>query len=167
MARWGRDLAIASVALTVGYLIFAPSQQTRVATPVNQMQVAPVADQMQAAFQNKRAHLAPPTKQPEIAPQNAQSAKSSATNQPSTQPATGAIRTAAAIAAMLVQESRNAYYASGRPCACPDDLMRNGRRCGGNSAYSRPGGAALYCYVSDVPLAVIQRHQARLSADMR
>jgi hypothetical protein len=165
MARWGRDLAIASVALSVGYLIFAPSQQTQVATPLNQMQVAPVADQTQAAFQNKQAQLAPPTKQPEMAPQNAQSAKSSATNQPSTQ--TGAIKTAAAIAAMLVQESRNAYYASGRPCACPDDLMRNGRRCGGNSAYSRPGGAAPYCYVSDVPLTVIQRHQARLSADMR
>jgi hypothetical protein len=167
MARWGRDLAIASVALTVGYLIFAPSQQTQVATPVYRMQVAPVADQMQAAYQNKQTQLASPTKQPDIASQNAQSANSSVTNQRSTQPASGAIKTAAAIAAMLVQESRNAYYASGRPCACPDDLMRNGRRCGANSAYSRPGGAAPYCYVSDVPLAVIQRYQERLRADMR
>jgi hypothetical protein len=70
---------------------------------------------------------------------------------------------AAAIAAMLVQESRAAYHASGRSCACPDDLMRNGRRCGGNSAYSKPGGAAPYCYVSDVPPEVIQRVQSRLS----
>src|SRR6266404_5657311 len=44
-----------------------------------------------------------------------------------------------AIAALIVRESRNAYYATGHPCACPDDLMRNGRRCGGNSAYVRPG----------------------------
>src|SRR5436190_16806057 len=45
---------------------------------------------------------------------------------------------AAVIAAILVEESRRAYYATGHPCACPDDVMRNGRRCGGNSAYSRP-----------------------------
>jgi hypothetical protein len=72
------------------------------------------------------------------------------------------IEQAAAIAAILVTESRSAYYATGRPCACPDDFMRNGRKCGGNSAYSRPGGATPYCYVSDVPAAVIQKHQERL-----
>lgn len=47
--------------------------------------------------------------------------------------------TAAAIAAILIQASRDQYHATGRPCACPDDLMRNGRACGGKSAYSRPG----------------------------
>lgn len=31
-------------------------------------------------------------------------------------------------------------------CDCPYDLMRNGRRCGGNSAYSRPGGRSPVCY---------------------
>lgn len=31
-------------------------------------------------------------------------------------------------------------------CDCPYDLMRNGRRCGGNSAYSRPGGRNPVCY---------------------
>lgn len=31
-------------------------------------------------------------------------------------------------------------------CDCPYDRMRNGRRCGGNSAYSRPGGWAPACY---------------------
>jgi hypothetical protein len=67
------------------------------------------------------------------------------------------VASAAIIAAMLVQESRAAYHAAGRPCACPDDLMRNGRRCGGNSAYSRPGGGAPYCYPSDVPPEAIQR----------
>jgi hypothetical protein len=56
-------------------------------------------------------------------------------------PAKQAMQGAAVIAAILVEESRKAYYATGHPCACPDDLMRNGRRCGGNSAYSRRGGA--------------------------
>jgi hypothetical protein len=43
--------------------------------------------------------------------------------------------TAAAIAAIIVQASRAQYHAGGRPCACPDDTMRNGRACGGRSAY--------------------------------
>jgi hypothetical protein len=54
------------------------------------------------------------------------------------------------IAARIVQESRDAYYRTGHPCACPDDLARNGSRCGGRSAYSRPGGASPKCYVTDV-----------------
>jgi hypothetical protein len=54
--------------------------------------------------------------------------------------------TAAAIAAIIVQASRDQYHAGGRPCACPDDTMRNGRACGGRSAYSRPGGASPLCY---------------------
>lgn len=41
------------------------------------------------------------------------------------------------------QPSRDPYI--GR-CDCPYDRMRNGRRCGGNSAYSRPGGASPQCY---------------------
>ncbi|WP_183433623.1 SH3 domain-containing protein [Mesorhizobium sp. RMAD-H1] len=31
-------------------------------------------------------------------------------------------------------------------CDCPYDLMRNGRLCGGRSAYSRPGGRDPTCY---------------------
>jgi uncharacterized protein YgiM (DUF1202 family) len=31
-------------------------------------------------------------------------------------------------------------------CDCPYDRMRNGRRCGGNSAYSKPGGRNPQCY---------------------
>jgi hypothetical protein len=64
--------------------------------------------------------------------------------------------TAAAIAAIIVQASRDQYHASGRPCACPDDTMRNGRACGARSAYSRPGGAAPLCYPSDVTAAMIE-----------
>jgi hypothetical protein len=65
----------------------------------------------------------------------------------------------AAIAALIVQESRNAYYATGHPCACPDDLMRNGRRCGGNSAYIRPGGAQPLCSAADVSSEMIERYR--------
>ncbi|MGV6872003.1 SH3 domain-containing protein [Pseudochelatococcus sp. B33] len=31
-------------------------------------------------------------------------------------------------------------------CDCPYDLTRNGQRCGGRSAYSRPGGRSPACY---------------------
>ncbi|PZO74558.1 MAG: SH3 domain-containing protein [Mesorhizobium amorphae] len=31
-------------------------------------------------------------------------------------------------------------------CDCPYDRMRNGRACGGRSAYSRPGGRSPQCY---------------------
>ena len=34
-------------------------------------------------------------------------------------------------------------------CDCPYDRKRNGARCGGSSAYSRPGGRAPQCYVGD------------------
>jgi len=43
------------------------------------------------------------------------------------------------ITEVLIRESRQAYYATGHPCACPEDLARNGTRCGAQSAYSRPG----------------------------
>jgi hypothetical protein len=72
--------------------------------------------------------------------------------------------TAAAIAAMIVQASRAQYYASGRPCACPDDTMRNGRACGGRSAYSRPGGASPLCYPSDVTTAMIESYRQRTAS---
>jgi hypothetical protein len=74
--------------------------------------------------------------------------------------------TAAGIAAIIVQASRDQYHAGGRPRACPDDTARNGSACGGRSAYSRPGGAAPLCYPSDVTAAMIDayRHRQRLSS---
>jgi hypothetical protein len=71
-----------------------------------------------------------------------------------------AVPSASAIAGLIIQQSRGAYYATGHPCACPDDLMRNGRRCGASSAYSKPGGAAPKCYVADVSVAEIERFRA-------
>jgi hypothetical protein len=69
------------------------------------------------------------------------------------------VLTAAAIAAIIVQASRDQYHAGGRPCACPDDRARNGSACGGRSAYSRPGGAAPLCYPSDVTAAMIDSYR--------
>lgn len=71
------------------------------------------------------------------------------------------VLTATAIALMLVKASRQSYYASGRPCACPDDVMRNGRRCGSRSAYSRPGGASPLCYPGDVTSGMIETFRTR------
>jgi hypothetical protein len=62
------------------------------------------------------------------------------------------------VAEIVVRESREAYYRTGHPCACSEDLAGNGSRCGKRSAYS-PGGAEPYCYVSDVP-AAIARYRA-------
>lgn len=47
----------------------------------------------------------------------------------------------------IIRESIAAYPG---PCPCPYSTMRNGRSCGGRSAYSRPGGYAPICYPADV-----------------
>jgi hypothetical protein len=73
------------------------------------------------------------------------------------------VLTAAAIAALIIEASRKAYHATGRPCACPDDRMRNGRSCGRRSAYSRPGGASPLCYTNDVSEAMIKSYRARFA----
>jgi len=62
---------------------------------------------------------------------------------------------------LIVQESVGAYQASGRPCACPYNTMRNGAACGGRSAYSRPGGAAPMCYPADVTDGQIRMWRSR------
>jgi hypothetical protein len=75
-----------------------------------------------------------------------------------------AVLTAAAVAAIIIQASRDQYHASGRPCACPDDTARNGSSCGGRSAYSRPGGAAPLCYPGDVTAAMIESYRQRTAS---
>ena len=47
----------------------------------------------------------------------------------------------------LMAASIAAYSGS---CPCPFSLNRAGRRCGGNSAYSRPGGSRPLCFEQDV-----------------
>jgi hypothetical protein len=91
--------------------------------------------------------------------------KSTAVPEPSvTKPSkTEVVLTAAAVAALIVAASRNAYYATGRPCACPDDRMRNGASCSSRSAYSRPGGASPLCYPSDVTAEMIKSYRSRVA----
>lgn len=45
------------------------------------------------------------------------------------------------------------------PCRCPDDTMSNGRRCGGNSAYSRQGGAGPACYPGEVTQEMVDAYR--------
>lgn len=47
----------------------------------------------------------------------------------------------------LIRESIAAYSGS---CPCPYNYDRAGRRCGGRSAYSRPGGRSPLCFPDDV-----------------
>jgi len=93
------------------------------------------------------AASAPPPDQPKIARKTAKAAA----------------LPAAEIALLIVQESRQQYYASGHPCACPEDLTKSGRSCGRNSAYSRPGGAAPLCYINDVSAEMIARYRAKMA----
>jgi len=53
----------------------------------------------------------------------------------------------------IIRESIAAYPG---PCPCPYSVMRNGRSCGGRSAYSRPGGYAPICYPNDISAAQLQ-----------
>jgi hypothetical protein len=84
--------------------------------------------------------------------------------QPDTKRRVEVALTAAAIGAIIIKASRDRYYATGHPCACPDDLMRNGRACGGRSAYSRPGGAAPLCYPADVSAGMIEAYRKTATA---
>ena len=90
-------------------------------------------------------------------------AKPASPPSPSAGRKTTEVLTDAAIIALIITASRNAYYSTGRPCACPEDRMRNGRRCGGNSAHDRPGGASPLCYPTDVSAEMIKSHRARLA----
>lgn len=45
-------------------------------------------------------------------------------------------------------------------CPCPYNTDRAGRRCGGRSAYSRPGGYAPKCFTSDVSAAAVKAYRA-------
>jgi hypothetical protein len=64
---------------------------------------------------------------------------------------------------VIVAQSREEYLRNKGPCPCPYSKS-SGRMCGGNSAYSRPGGATVYCYPADVPATVVQKQLERLTA---
>ena len=50
-------------------------------------------------------------------------------------------------AQQLIVNSRERYQGN---CACPYSLGRDGQRCGMRSAYARPGGERIFCYLKDV-----------------
>lgn len=91
----------------------------------------------------------------------AREAETRRTGQPQSdqvRPPTG--MTDAAIIQRLIEQSRANYPGN---CACPDNVDRAGRRCGGRSAHSRPGGRAPLCYPRDVSreaVAEFRRAQA-------
>lgn len=59
----------------------------------------------------------------------------------------------------LIRQSLAAYPGS---CACPYNSDRAGRRCGGRSAWSRPGGYAPICYSSDVTDSLLANYFSSL-----
>jgi hypothetical protein len=59
---------------------------------------------------------------------------------------------------LLVQQSLAAYDGS---CPCPESRNGSGNRCGGNSAYSRPGGQQPLCYPSDVTVEMISAYRKK------
>ncbi|MCG8450908.1 MAG: SH3 domain-containing protein [Pirellulales bacterium] len=62
------------------------------------------------------------------------------------------------IAKRIIAASIRSYPGS---CPCPYNTDRGGRRCGGRSAYSRPGGYAPICYTRDVTPRMIAAYRAR------
>jgi hypothetical protein len=54
----------------------------------------------------------------------------------------------------IIAESIASYSGN---CPCPYSTMRNGRACGGRSAYSKPGGAAPVCYEKDVSQEMVNQ----------
>ena len=71
-------------------------------------------------------------------------------------------KTDAEIKQEIIRESIASYAGS---CPCPYSRDRAGNRCGGRSAYSRPGGASPLCYESDVTQEMVDDYRARHSED--
>ncbi len=57
---------------------------------------------------------------------------------------------------LLMQRSIAGYSGN---CPCPESINSAGRRCGGSSAYSKPGGSQPLCYPSDVTAEMIQQYR--------
>jgi len=60
---------------------------------------------------------------------------------------------------ILIQQSMSSYSGN---CPCPYNSMRNGRQCGGRSAYSRPSGSAPLCYEQDVSKQMVEAYRRSL-----
>jgi hypothetical protein len=62
----------------------------------------------------------------------------------------------AAVQQRMIRESLASYPGN---CPCPYNVARNGSSCGRRSAWSRAGGYAPLCYVSDIPKAQVQAYR--------
>lgn len=69
--------------------------------------------------------------------------------------------TDAEVRQLMIERSVSAYSGS---CPCPFSSDRAGRRCGGRSAYSRPGGASPLCYAADVSEAALKQFRTKYPA---
>ena len=56
----------------------------------------------------------------------------------------------------IIDESIASYPGN---CPCPYNVMRNGRACGGRSAWSRQGGYAPICYEREVTREMVRERQ--------
>ena len=63
------------------------------------------------------------------------------------------------IVSEIVAASRAAYHGD---CACPEDMHRDGQRCGRRSAYLSVAGRSPLCYPHDVSPAMIEAHRKEL-----
>lgn len=59
---------------------------------------------------------------------------------------------------MMIDQSIRSYSGN---CPCPYNRASNGSRCGGRSAYSRPGGASPLCYPSDISAQMVENFRQR------
>ena len=59
---------------------------------------------------------------------------------------------------ILIRESIAGYSGN---CPCPYNTDRAGRRCGGRSAWSRPGGASPLCYEGDVKQSRVDAYRKK------
>lgn len=58
----------------------------------------------------------------------------------------------------MIRESISRYAGS---CPCPYNTDRAGRNCGARSAWSKPGGAAPFCFASDISDEMLKRWRER------
>lgn len=61
----------------------------------------------------------------------------------------------------IIEESIAAYPGN---CPCPFNAMRNGRACGGRSAWSRQGGYSPICYSREVTTEMVKQWRAANAA---
>uniref|UniRef100_I2Q055 Uncharacterized protein n=1 Tax=Desulfovibrio sp. U5L TaxID=596152 RepID=I2Q055_9BACT len=59
---------------------------------------------------------------------------------------------------LIIKASVQSYPGN---CPCPYNTMRNGRACGGRSAYSRPGGRSPLCYPKDVSDQMVKAYRTQ------